>query len=76
MKIKELIKILEQYNPNGEVVRVYDCMRRKLETDEISVYNGKMPFEDDVFILSEKQEKNLSDRDSYNSSWALIIENK
>lgn len=75
MKIKELIKLLEQFNPDGEIVRVYDCMREKLDIGQISIYNGNMPFDGDTLDLTEKDEKNLSG-DNYYDSWGLIIENK
>lgn len=83
MKIKDLIKILEKFNPDGEVVQVYDCQRSTVMPHDISIYNGKMPLlkaaskdHGRILDLSEDQEKNLSNRDCYNTSWALIIENK
>lgn len=83
MKIGELIKYLEQFNPDGEIVRVYDCQAETLMPYEISIYNGKMPLHDATsaeygryLSLSDEEEKNIIGDNGTTSSWALIIENK
>lgn len=79
MKIKELIKFLEQFNPDGEIVKVYDCMRDKLDINEINIYNGNLKFDDDVLITPENDEEkdNISGGgEAFYASWSLIIENK
>jgi len=83
MKIKDLIKILEQFNPDGEVVMVYDCQAEGLMPSDISVYNGKMPLIDSTgeeygkyLILSDQEEKNIMGDINTKSCSGLIIENK
>ena len=80
MKIKELIKILEQFNPDGEIVSFYDCQPSKLMADDISIYNGKIPFDGEYPLLYGDGDdcwmKKTSQGYDTNNTSGLIIENK